>query len=36
MPVNKLKDYLDRNHVPYETISHSRAYTAPAIAAVLP
>ena len=33
MPVSKLKEYLDRHGVKYVTITHSRAYTAPAIAA---
>ncbi len=33
MPVRKLKEYLDRHEVKYVTITHSRAYTAPAIAA---
>lgn len=32
MPVGKLKEYLDRHDIKYVTISHSRAYTAPAIA----
>lgn len=33
MPVKKLKDFLDREHVRYVTIIHSRAYTAQEIAA---
>jgi Ala-tRNA(Pro) deacylase len=33
MPVKKLKDFLDQNHVKYVTISHSPAYTAQQIAA---
>ena len=33
MPVQKLKDFLDDNHVKYVTVSHSRAYTAQEIAA---
>ena len=33
MPVNKLKNFLDENHVKYVTISHSKAYTAQDIAA---
>ena len=33
MPVNKLKSYLDSNHVKYISISHSPAYTAQTIAA---
>jgi Ala-tRNA(Pro) deacylase len=33
MPVRKLKEYLDENHVEYVTIIHSRAFTAQKIAA---
>ncbi|MCP3961684.1 MAG: YbaK/EbsC family protein [bacterium] len=33
MPVQRLKDFLDDNHVKYVTVSHSRAYTAQEIAA---
>ncbi|MBM3813343.1 MAG: YbaK/EbsC family protein [Acidimicrobiia bacterium] len=33
MPVKQLRDFLDSNHVRYETISHSPAYTAQEIAA---
>jgi Ala-tRNA(Pro) deacylase len=33
MPVKKLKEFLDSNHVRYVTISHSAAYTAQEIAA---
>ncbi len=33
MPVQKLKQFLDENHVKYVTISHSPAYTAQEIAA---
>ena len=33
MPVQKLKEFLDANHVKYVTISHSTAYTAQEIAA---
>jgi Ala-tRNA(Pro) deacylase len=33
MPVQKLKDYLDENKVKYVGISHSKAYTASAVAA---
>lgn len=33
MPVSKLRDFLDRENVPYVTISHSPAYTAQGIAA---
>ena len=33
MPVQKLKDFLDKNKVRYQTISHSTAYTAQQIAA---
>lgn len=33
MPVSRLKEFLDLNHVPYITISHSPAYTAQGIAA---
>jgi Ala-tRNA(Pro) deacylase len=32
MPVEKLKRFLDENHVKYVTISHSRAYTAQEVA----
>ncbi|MDH3208267.1 MAG: YbaK/EbsC family protein [Gemmatimonadota bacterium] len=34
MPVNRLKEFLNENHVKFVTISHSRAYTAQEIAAV--
>jgi Ala-tRNA(Pro) deacylase len=34
MPVQKLKQYLDRHGIKYLTITHSPAYTAQAIAAV--
>ena len=33
MPVSRLKEFLDSNHVPYVTITHSPAYTAQGIAA---
>jgi Ala-tRNA(Pro) deacylase len=33
MPVNRLKEFLDENHVKYVTISHSQAFTAQEIAA---
>ncbi len=33
MPVQKLKDYLDKNKVAYVSIRHSTAYTASAVAA---
>lgn len=33
MPINKLKEYLDSHNIEYITISHSRAYTAQAVAA---
>lgn len=33
MPVEKLKEFLDTNQIKYETISHSKAYTAQEIAA---
>lgn len=33
MPVKKLKEFLDRNNVPYVTIRHSTAFTAQKIAA---
>jgi len=33
MPVNRLKEFLNENHVKFVTISHSRAYTAQEIAA---
>ena len=33
MPINKLKQYLDENHVKYVSISHSKAYTAQEVAA---
>jgi Ala-tRNA(Pro) deacylase len=33
MPCKKIKEYLDRNEVPYLTISHSQAFTAQQIAA---
>lgn len=34
MPVNRLKEFLDENHVPYVTIKHSPAFTAQEIAAL--
>ena len=34
MPAQKLKEYLDANHIAYTTISHSAAYTAQGIAAL--
>lgn len=34
MAINKLKDYLDKNHVKYVTIRHSVAYTAQEIASL--
>jgi len=34
MPVKKLKEFLDSNHVRYVSISHSAAYTAQEIAAL--
>ncbi|MDR3747387.1 MAG: YbaK/EbsC family protein [Acidobacteriota bacterium] len=34
MPLNKVKAFLDANHVKYVIISHSKAYTAQGIAAV--
>jgi len=33
MPVKKLKEFLDTNHVKYVTITHSKAYTAQEVAA---
>jgi Ala-tRNA(Pro) deacylase len=33
MPVAQLKEFLDRNHIPYVTITHSPAHTAQTIAA---
>lgn len=33
MPVQKLKEFLDREHIRYVTVIHSRAYTAQEIAA---
>jgi Ala-tRNA(Pro) deacylase len=32
MPIQKLKDYLDKNEVKYVTIQHSKAYTSSAVA----
>ena len=32
MPVTKLKKFLDENHIKYQTIIHSKAYTAQQIA----
>lgn len=32
MPTAKLLDYLDENHIPYQIIHHSKAYTAQQIA----
>jgi Ala-tRNA(Pro) deacylase len=34
MPVNRLKEFLNENHVRFVTISHSQAFTAQEIAAV--
>jgi Ala-tRNA(Pro) deacylase len=34
MPLNKLRAFLDQNHIRYVVISHSKAYTAQGIAAV--
>jgi Ala-tRNA(Pro) deacylase len=34
MPVQRLKDFLDKNAIPYILISHSRAYTAAALGAI--
>lgn len=34
MPLTKLREFLDANHVPYVVISHSVAYTAQGIAAL--
>jgi|KBSSwiStaDraftv2_1062776.scaffolds.fasta_scaffold351026_1 Ala-tRNA(Pro) deacylase len=34
MPVQRLKDFLDKNDIQYILISHSRAYTAAAIGAI--
>src|SRR5271157_1257551 len=34
MPLNKLRAFLDENHIRYLVISHSKAYTAQGIAAV--
>lgn len=33
MPVKKLKEFLDQNHVKYVSVTHSQAYTAPEVAA---
>src|ERR1044071_7929757 len=33
MPVKKLKEFLDHNHVKYVSIQHSKAYTAQEVAA---
>ncbi len=33
MPVQRLKEFLDREHLRYVSIHHSPAYTAPEIAA---
>ena len=33
MPVKKLKDFLDTNHIKYVSITHSQAYTAQEVAA---
>jgi Ala-tRNA(Pro) deacylase len=33
MPANKMREFLDNNHVRYATIKHSPAYTAQAVAA---
>jgi Ala-tRNA(Pro) deacylase len=34
MPVAKLREFLDTNHIPYTTITHSAAFTAQGIAAL--
>jgi Ala-tRNA(Pro) deacylase len=34
MPAQRLKQFLDQNNVPYESISHSNAYTIAAIGAI--
>ena len=34
MPLNKLRNYLDQEHIRYVVISHSKAFTAQGIAAV--
>ncbi len=34
MPVAKLREFLDTNHIPYITITHSAAFTAQGIAAL--
>lgn len=34
MPIKKLKEFLDRNNIKYETIAHSTAYTAQEIASL--
>ena len=34
MPLNKLRAFLDHNHIRYVVLSHSKAYTAQGIAAV--
>ena len=34
MPLNKLRSFLDNNHIRYVVISHSKAFTAQGIAAV--
>lgn len=34
MPVAKLREFLDANHIPYTTITHSAAFTAQGIAAL--
>lgn len=34
MPVQRLKDFLDKNNIKYVVISHSRAFTAAAIGAI--
>ncbi len=34
MPLNKLRAFLDENHIRYVVISHSKAYTAQGIAAI--
>src|SRR6516225_8519081 len=34
MPLNKVRAFLDQNHVRYVVISHSKAYTAQGIAAI--
>jgi Ala-tRNA(Pro) deacylase len=33
MPANKMREFLDTNHIRYATVKHSPAYTAQAVAA---